>query len=434
MELDRDGTDGATSASEISPPNREEGELDNVLKLLAHLQESRICKARGHGRRVASMVARLAVDCGIEERELVSLHHAALLHDIGKATLPEEILTKPQGYLSEGERLLLELHPKVGAVMAHSVFYDKAAGDIIAVHHEAFDGSGYPGKLRGSDIPIGGRILAVCNRFDHLLIDEANATAASIDEALELLKRDVRELLDPEVVEKFVESALEWVREAIQGSIFIPLKLLRPDMMLASDVMNTSGVRTLRAGTKVYQKLIEKLQKDKLIDPAASPMAILLDSLPRREKDGVVRNTSEHQPVAANRNSNETPDRPLVVVVDDEFNVVNALHRELRHAGYRVKAFTCSLDALFYIRKERGNCDDDDIFAIITDYNMPGMRGDNFLHNVQVECPDLPCIVLTGMATQDTVISLARAANIRKIIPKPWDKEVLLEVLAGLQQ
>lgn len=416
------------------PGQQQDGSAaDGAVILISHLAEARGAIVRGHGRRVAAMVNCVASMCGLPEDIVPQLRRAALLHDIGKANLPQEVFEKPYSHLAARERLLFETHPRAGAALVRDFLHDAKASEWIAAHHEAYDGSGYPGKMSGADIPLAARVLSACSRLDHHLIDEREATARPLEDALDLLKKDGGARLDPQVTEKIVDTATEWLPDAIKDHILLPPEALQPDMLLAADVTNVSGVRSLRAGTKIYQKLIEKLQKDKAIDSVATGIAILFDSLPRTGSVGHRRPSQSEKTASAKVSLEEKPKRPLVVVVDDEANVVNALNRELRSAGYRVKTFTKSLDALFYIRDERGERGSDDIFALITDFNMPGMRGDNLLHSVQQEFPDLPCIVLTGLATKDTVISLAKAARIRKIISKPWDKTLLLEVLAGIE-
>lgn len=119
---------------------------------------------------------------------------------------------------------------------------------------------------------------------------------------------------------------------------------------------------------------------------------------------------------------------PLIVVVDDTPEVVNALRRELRPSGYNVAGFTSTGEALNFLRSPEHTP-----LALLCDYRMPGMNGDRFLAEVQMYRPDLPCIVITGKATKQSVGSLVKSAKIRRILTKPWKKEELLEILAGFR-
>lgn len=118
----------------------------------------------------------------------------------------------------------------------------------------------------------------------------------------------------------------------------------------------------------------------------------------------------------------------MVIVVDDQRLVVNALERVLKVAGYAVEGFTNPENALNFIQEET------DIFALITDYRMPGMMGDQFLQLVQEKRPDLPCIVVTGVATKEIIWKLSEKAKITRILAKPWNTNALLDVLEQLKE
>ncbi len=118
----------------------------------------------------------------------------------------------------------------------------------------------------------------------------------------------------------------------------------------------------------------------------------------------------------------------MVVIVDDQRLVVNALERVLRVAGYAVEGFTNPENALNFIQEEN------DIFALITDYQMPGMMGDKFLQLVQEKHPDLPCIVVTGVATKEIIWKLSEKAKLVRILAKPWNTNALLDVLEQLKE
>ena len=144
-----------------------------------------------------------------------TLLHAAPMHDIGKVGVPDSILHKP-GPLDDVERDRMRLHTTVGAEILSGSRSPivQMAEEIALTHHERWDGSGYPRGLRGTEIPLVGRICAVGDVFDALISARSYKRAWSIDDALVELQRQAGELLDPELVEALVS-----VRDDLPGLI-----------------------------------------------------------------------------------------------------------------------------------------------------------------------------------------------------------------------
>jgi putative nucleotidyltransferase with HDIG domain len=122
----------------------------------------------GHSRRVRRIALAVGEQLGLPNEELVPLGQAALFHDIGKLTIPDEILLKPTS-LSEEEWELMRRHSDEGARMIEMVGLFEAAVPAIRHHHERFDGSGYPEGLAGEEIPLGARIIHVADAIDSML-------------------------------------------------------------------------------------------------------------------------------------------------------------------------------------------------------------------------------------------------------------------------
>ena len=118
----------------------------------------------------------------------------------------------------------------------------------------------------------------------------------------------------------------------------------------------------------------------------------------------------------------------VIVVVDDQLLVVNAIKRVLHVAGYESQGFTDPTLALKYIEKKT------DLFVLITDYNMPQMMGDEFICEVQKIHPHLPCVVITGVATREMITKLTTTVKVTRILSKPWNTNVLLGVLETLKE
>jgi putative nucleotidyltransferase with HDIG domain len=159
-------------------------------------------ETEGHTQRVSQLTLRLARDLGAAERELIHLRRGALLHDIGKMGIPDEILLKP-GPLDAEEWRIMKLHPVYAYELLSPIAFLKPALDIPYCHHEKYDGSGYPRGLRGSQIPLAARIFAVADVYDALTSDRPYRKAWLAEKAREFILGEAGKHFDPEVVEVF---------------------------------------------------------------------------------------------------------------------------------------------------------------------------------------------------------------------------------------
>src|SRR5437868_14649728 len=158
----------------------------------------------GHIRRVQLQAKSLAREVGIrDERLLKAIEAAALLHDMGKLAVPEYILNKP-GRLTPAEFEKMKLHASVGADILSAIDFPYPVVPIVRHHHEYWDGTGYPDGIKGTDIPIGARILSVVDCFDALTSDRPYRPRLSDDEALNILLERRGSMYDPLIVDTFV--------------------------------------------------------------------------------------------------------------------------------------------------------------------------------------------------------------------------------------
>ncbi|HUG47213.1 MAG TPA: diguanylate cyclase [Candidatus Limnocylindria bacterium] len=165
-----------------------------------------------HRGKPSSLIAMIAVDLArrleLPEQEVERIRLAALLHDIGKVGVPEQILEKP-GPLSPDEWQAVVQHPRIGQEIINRVATIKDAAAIILHHHERFSGHGYPYGLRGADIPLGARIVAIADAYDAMLCDRPYRAAVGHEEAVRELRTHAGTQFDPELVDLFCQVYAE---------------------------------------------------------------------------------------------------------------------------------------------------------------------------------------------------------------------------------
>ena len=170
--------------------------------VLVQVLAEREPELRRHMADVAELAVRTGRELGIEPEELDVLARAAELHDIGKVAVPDDIIHKP-GALDDVEWRIMRQHTLVGERILAAAPALKAVARLVRLSHERWDGTGYPDQLTGDAIPIGARIIAVCDAYDAITSERAYATARSHDEAIAELHRCAGAQFDPSVVDAF---------------------------------------------------------------------------------------------------------------------------------------------------------------------------------------------------------------------------------------
>jgi diguanylate cyclase (GGDEF)-like protein/putative nucleotidyltransferase with HDIG domain len=190
-----------------------------VTRALARTMEARDASVQDRLRRVHRLCLGVAKSFGVSDAELETLASAALLHDIGKVSVPESILTKP-GSLTPHEMRQVERHPVIGAEIVQALPFRQALAPVIRYHHERWDGRGYPDGLKREEIPLGARILATVDCYDALTTDRPYRKALTHREAATFLSREAGRMFDPEVV----DALLDYLEAREPASIVEPRK------------------------------------------------------------------------------------------------------------------------------------------------------------------------------------------------------------------
>ncbi|HEX4897511.1 MAG TPA: HD domain-containing phosphohydrolase, partial [Candidatus Limnocylindrales bacterium] len=152
----------------------------------------------------ATIVTALARQLSLPEHEIDKIRIAALLHDVGKVGIPQDILEKPSS-LSPAEWRSVVQHPRIGQVILEQATMLRDAVPIILHHHERFGGAGYPYGLRGHEIPLGARIVAIADAYDAMIQDRPYKRKISHEAAIIELRAHAGTQFDPELVEIFCD-------------------------------------------------------------------------------------------------------------------------------------------------------------------------------------------------------------------------------------
>jgi putative two-component system response regulator len=176
--------------------------LDSV-KVLAEAIDAKDPYTRGHSDRVSKMSLKIAHHLGFTEERLENLEYGALLHDIGKIGIKDEILQKP-GSLSPKEYQSIKEHPLIGVKIVEGIDFFKEKIPIIRHHHEHFDGTGYPDGLVGKSIPLEARIIYVPDAFDAMSSLRPHRQLKPLEDILMELKKGKGKQFDPDIVEIFL--------------------------------------------------------------------------------------------------------------------------------------------------------------------------------------------------------------------------------------
>jgi len=202
--LQPDGPTGSLRVKELE--DRLIAMQKSVIYALNQLLDMKDISTGVHSTRLAEWGVRVAQELGIEESCLHDIEVAALLHDIGKMGIPDAILHKP-GRLGDDEMQLMQKHPEYGWAILRLFPGLENASLLILHHHESYDGRGYPGGLRGDEVPLGARIVSVIDSFDAMVSSRSYRNGLPFEEAVRRLILASGTQFDPTVVRCFLHIA-----------------------------------------------------------------------------------------------------------------------------------------------------------------------------------------------------------------------------------
>lgn len=245
------------------------GRFDSTVGVLVNIIEMRQAGHRGHSERVAEISTFIAEKVGLSDVQMSNIKTAALLHELGIVSLPEE--SQKEQAVSGDERGKVLNHPLIGEMLLKGFPGFELIADMIRHLHENVDGSGIPDGLYGDRIPIGSRIICLSSFFDHAKLANRSKSASEIVEEME---EKIGVIFDEMIfshLREYVETGDEGLEDAtIECAVFG----LTEGMELATDIYSESGINLLRKGTVIDKEILSKIIRFHNVDPIAGSIRV----------------------------------------------------------------------------------------------------------------------------------------------------------------
>ena len=177
---------------------------DITLECLGDALAVKDAETEMHSKRITAYTIALARKMGLPGEEITVMARGAFLHDMGKMTIPDSILLKP-GKLTDDEMAIMQQHCHLGYRIISRVPFLAEAAQIVYSHHERYDGSGYPRGLKGKEIPLGARLVAIANTLDVITHDQPYRPAQSFQAARKEIELWLGRQFDPKIAKEFLE-------------------------------------------------------------------------------------------------------------------------------------------------------------------------------------------------------------------------------------
>jgi len=253
--------------------------FQNTILALSGLIELRDRNTRSHCKNVADVAVKVAEQIKLPHDETTAIRIAALLHDIGKIGISDALLQEETASLHDYQLREYQLHAVRGQAILDHIEDLRPSGILIRHHHENFDGSGFPDRLSGKEIPLGARIIALVDALDRDILE--NETPNSIEEAIHRTREHVGSWFDPELYPLVEKSASQFYGDLLATNNSSVLELapreLRKGMMVAKEVRSGTGLLLLAKGERLEDATITALRRYYIIDPPATGIFVTVE-------------------------------------------------------------------------------------------------------------------------------------------------------------
>ena len=171
-------------------------DFHEIVECIASALDAKDPYTAGHSQRVSDMALVVCHLMGLKENDIEKIHIAGHLHDIGKIGVPDAVLNK-EGKLTDEEFAFIRKHPQIGADILNKSHQLRELSDIVLMHHERYDGKGYPNGAKGVEIPVGARILAICDSIDAMTSNRCYRKALSFEICFGEIEKNLGKMYDP---------------------------------------------------------------------------------------------------------------------------------------------------------------------------------------------------------------------------------------------
>jgi response regulator RpfG family c-di-GMP phosphodiesterase len=249
-----------------------ERSMFDLANLLLNLLELHIPEATKRGKRAGEIAKWIAEKLELDAQSVKDIEYAALLHEIGKLSIPKDVLLKKSRDLSDKEREMIKQHPVLGQLVLSTAPKMRFPAMIIRHQLENYDGTGFPDRLVEAEIPIGSRILRVIVDFEDLIEE----FGGSVQKTIEFMQKGVRSRYQPQIYQLLTEYTSEIPEKLmVDDKIKITIFDLKEGMVLAHDLYTSAGIKLLPKGANIKEYMIEKIISHNSRDPIVGGVYVL---------------------------------------------------------------------------------------------------------------------------------------------------------------
>ncbi len=258
-----------------------------TIKAFSTIIEVRSKDVGSHSQRVTTLVKYMLEGFDLNIKEYQDIMMAAYLHDIGKISYPDRLVTKSADSLPKPDMEIVQRHPILGQSCVYNISGFEEIGIIIRHHHEHFDGTGYPDGIHEKKIPLGSRIIRICDAFDHVAFKNGYPDLKMLNIASATLVKDSGNIFDPELVRKFIDREIgkRSIHDEASDVIALDPVELHEGMVTADDIHTRNGMFLLPKGARLSEGMISRINKIHHVDPVANAIRVYKSrTAPRRDQ------------------------------------------------------------------------------------------------------------------------------------------------------